>query len=70
MNMGVQLKDIQRGFEAVNSFPELKNIPVIVGECDPEGCAACSEKRDPNMVTGMARCIPAIPLLLLLVFTN
>ena len=48
MNMGVQLKDIQRAFEAVNSFPELKNIPVIVGECDPEGCAACSEKRDPK----------------------
>jgi xylan 1,4-beta-xylosidase len=48
MNMGVQLKDIDRGFEAVNSFPELKNIPIIIGECDPEGCAACSEKRDPK----------------------
>lgn len=48
LNMGVQLKDIQRAFEAVNSFPELKNIPVIIGECDPEGCAACSEKRDPK----------------------
>jgi xylan 1,4-beta-xylosidase len=48
MNMGVQLRDIQRAFEAVNSFPELKNIPIIVGECDPEGCAACSEKRDPK----------------------
>jgi len=48
MNMGVQLKDIQRAFEAVNSFPELKDIPVIIGECDPEGCAACSEKRDPK----------------------
>lgn len=48
MNMGVQLKDIQRAFEAVNSFPELKNIPIVVGECDPEGCAACSEKRDPK----------------------
>jgi xylan 1,4-beta-xylosidase len=48
MNMGVQLKDIQRGFEAVSSFKELKNVPVIVGECDPEGCAACSEKRDPK----------------------
>ena len=48
MDMGVQLKDIQKGFEAVNSFPELKNIPIIVGECDPEGCAACSEKRDPK----------------------
>jgi len=48
MNMGAQLKDIQKAFEAVNSFPELENIPVIVGECDPEGCAACSEKRDPK----------------------
>ena len=48
MDMGVQLKDIQKGFEAVNSFPELKNISIIVGECDPEGCAACSEKRDPK----------------------
>lgn len=48
MNMGVQLKDIQRAFEAVNSFPELKNIPIIIGECDPEGCAACSDKREPK----------------------
>ena len=48
MNMGVQLKDIERAFVAVNSFAELKNIPIIIGECDPEGCAACSEKRDPK----------------------
>jgi xylan 1,4-beta-xylosidase len=48
MNMSVQLKDIQRAFEAVNSFPELKNMPIIIGECDPEGCAACSETRDPK----------------------
>jgi len=46
--MGVQLNDIKRAFEAVNSFPELKNVPIIIGECDPEGCAACSEKRDPK----------------------
>ncbi|HEX5170042.1 MAG TPA: beta-xylosidase, partial [Cyclobacteriaceae bacterium] len=48
MNMGVQLKDVQRAFEAVNSFPELRDMPVIIGECDPEGCAACSETRDPK----------------------
>jgi xylan 1,4-beta-xylosidase len=46
--MGAQLKDIAKGFEAVNAFPEIKNIPVIIGECDPEGCAACSEQRDPK----------------------
>lgn len=46
MNMGAQLNDIAKGFELVSSFPQLKNIPVIIGECDPEGCAACSEKMD------------------------
>jgi xylan 1,4-beta-xylosidase len=48
MNMGTQLEAISRGFEAVNSYPELKDIPIIIGECDPEGCAACSQKRDPK----------------------
>jgi xylan 1,4-beta-xylosidase len=48
MNMGAQLKDIHKGFEAVNAFPELKNIPIVIGECDPEGCAACSETREPK----------------------
>jgi len=48
MNMGTQLDDIARGFAIVKSFPELKDLPVIIGECDPEGCAACSWKRDPK----------------------
>jgi len=48
MNMGTQLEAIESGFKAVKSFPELKNIPVIIGECDPEGCAACSEEREPR----------------------
>ena len=48
MNMGIQLNDISNGFEIINSFPELKNLPIVIGECDPEGCAACSWKRDPK----------------------
>ncbi|MEZ5043200.1 MAG: polysaccharide deacetylase family protein [Saprospiraceae bacterium] len=42
MNMGTQLRDISRGFEIVASFPELKHLPIVIGESDPEGCAACS----------------------------
>lgn len=42
MNMGTQLRDISRGFEIVVSFPELKHLPIIIAECDPEGCAASS----------------------------
>jgi xylan 1,4-beta-xylosidase len=41
MDMGAQLADVASGFEIVvdSGFPHL---PVIIGEADPEGCAACS----------------------------
>lgn len=48
MNMGTQLRDVSRGFELVSSIPELKHLPVIIGECDPEGCAACSMQDYPE----------------------
>ena len=28
--------------QIVASFPELKDTPIVIGESDPEGCAACS----------------------------
>lgn len=42
MGLGKQLRDIDKGFEIVASYPELKHLPIIIGESDPEGCAACS----------------------------
>jgi xylan 1,4-beta-xylosidase len=39
--IGAQLQDIDRGFEVVASFPELRQKPIIIGESDPDGCAAC-----------------------------
>jgi xylan 1,4-beta-xylosidase len=41
MGIANQLRDIDSGFAAVASFPELKNKPIVIGESDPEGCAAC-----------------------------
>ncbi len=41
MNLGVQMRDISSGFEIVASYPRLKPLPIIIGESDPEGCAAC-----------------------------
>jgi xylan 1,4-beta-xylosidase len=41
MNMGTQLRQINKGFEIIASLPKYKDLPVIIGECDPEGCAAC-----------------------------
>ena len=48
MNMGTQLRDISKGFEIVASYPAFKNTPIIIGECDPEGCAACSMQDYPE----------------------
>ena len=48
MNIGAQLRNMSRGFEAVADFPTLKHLPVIIGESDPEGCAACSEDYHPQ----------------------
>lgn len=48
MDMGVQLRNIDKGFEIIASFPSLKKLPVIIGESDPEGCAACPSDIYPN----------------------
>jgi xylan 1,4-beta-xylosidase len=48
MGLGRQLLSAQRGMEIVAQFPEWKNTPVILGEWDPEGCAACSAKSHPE----------------------
>lgn len=47
MNMTSELKDIAKGFEIVAASP-FKNLPVIIGECDPEGCAACGMSTNPE----------------------
>jgi len=41
MGIANQLRTIEEGFRIVASYPELKNTPIVIGECDPEGCAAC-----------------------------
>ena len=48
MNVGTQMRNIRDAFVTVNSFPSLKNIPLVIGESDPEGCAACSMSTNPE----------------------
>lgn len=47
MSMTQHLKEMEPGFELIASFPEFRNLPVILGETDPEGCAACSVEFHP-----------------------
>ncbi|MFP9100808.1 GH39 family glycosyl hydrolase [Flavobacterium sp. RHBU_24] len=48
MDMAPQLNDIQTGFNIAMSYPETKHLAVIVGESDPEGCAACGMATNPE----------------------
>jgi xylan 1,4-beta-xylosidase len=48
MGISNQLRAIDNGFRIAASFPELKGTPIIIGESDPEGCAACSVKTNPE----------------------
>ncbi len=48
MGIEKQLRDLANGFEIIASYPELKGKPVIIGESDPEGCAACPSRVYPN----------------------
>jgi xylan 1,4-beta-xylosidase len=45
MGIANQLRAVNDGFRIVASFPELKNTPIVIGESDPEGCAACQGSR-------------------------
>jgi xylan 1,4-beta-xylosidase len=49
MRMSHQLRQIAAAFEIINEFPEFRDLPVIIGESDPEGCAACPSVVYPQM---------------------
>jgi xylan 1,4-beta-xylosidase len=48
MNMAPQMRDIAEGFKIVASYPQTKNLPIVIGESDPEGCAACGMATNPS----------------------
>lgn len=48
MSVSNQLRAIDNGFSIVASFPELARTPIVIGESDPEGCAACPVRTNPS----------------------
>jgi xylan 1,4-beta-xylosidase len=48
MGISSHLRAIANGFRIAASFPELNGIPMVIGESDPEGCAACSVATNPE----------------------
>ncbi len=48
MGLARQLEDVEKGLEIIASFPQFRNLPIILSESDPEGCAACSAQTFPQ----------------------
>ncbi len=48
MGIKSQLDNVKDNLSVITSFPEIKKLPVIIGESDPEGCAACGIMTNPE----------------------
>lgn len=48
MKIRNQLRDIANNLQLIAKYPQLKKLPIIIGESDPEGCAACSMATNPE----------------------
>ena len=54
------LREIDEAFAVIASHPEVKAKPIIIGESDPDGCAACKgADRDHRNGTMYACCTAA-----------
>ncbi|HEY4245987.1 MAG TPA: beta-xylosidase [Lacunisphaera sp.] len=46
MGIANQLRTVDTGFAMIAAVPELKSKPIVIGESDPEGCAACQSPQN------------------------
>ena len=50
MGLGKNMADVDKGLEVIKDFPQYRNLPIVLTESDPEGCAACSARTYPQNV--------------------
>jgi xylan 1,4-beta-xylosidase len=48
MGISTQLSAMEQGFKIVAASARFRRLPIILGESDPEGCAACSAQTNPQ----------------------
>ena len=48
MGIAKNLEDVDQGYAIVRAFPKFAELPIVLSECDPEGCAACSARVYPQ----------------------
>ncbi|MBW8886312.1 MAG: beta-xylosidase [Fibrobacteres bacterium] len=47
MDLGNQLRLHQTGFKTIAGYPQFKDKPIVIGEADPDPCAACPQSQVP-----------------------
>ena len=47
MGLAEELKAAKAGFQMVAKYAQMRKLPIVLSEADPEGCAACSMKVNP-----------------------
>jgi len=62
MGIARQLGNMDSAFRIIASFPELKGKPIVIGESDPDGCAACQSaqlgyRNEPIYAAYTAECV-------------
>jgi xylan 1,4-beta-xylosidase len=48
MGISTNASAVSVGLDIISAFPKYKNLPIILSESDPEGCAACSARVYPQ----------------------
>lgn len=48
MGIDKEVADVEAGARIVASFSKFRNLPIVLSEADPEGCAACSARVYPQ----------------------
>ena len=56
MGIARNLQDVDEGLKIISSYAKFRELPVILSESDPEGCAACSARIYPQTIRREAIC--------------
>ena len=46
MGLANQLRNMHEACRVIAKFPQFVRLPIVIGESDPEGCAACRDPQD------------------------
>ena len=66
MGIAAHLTTIDRGSRTIASFPELRRTPIVIGESDPEGCAAWKRMGSPIAPRALTFALPRQAVLVMI----